>query len=64
MIVVLLRHEPAGNMVLDVSTDGMENRKPRKRDAGAKIDNWIALLQALKGYDILDGRNINIETNR
>ena len=54
----------AGNMVLDVSTDGMENRKPRKRDAGAKIDNWIALLQALKGYDILDGRNINIETNR
>lgn len=46
----------AGNMVLDVSTDGMENRKPRKREEGSKIDNWIALLMAMKGYDIVDGR--------
>lgn len=46
----------AGNMVLDVSTDGMENRKPRKRDAGSKIDNFICLLEALKGFDIADGK--------
>lgn len=46
----------AGNMVLDISTDGMENRKPRKREEGSKIDNWIALLMAMKGYDIVDGR--------
>lgn len=46
----------AGNMVLDVSTDGMENRKPRKRDAASKIDNYICLLEALKGFDIADGR--------
>ena len=46
----------AGNMVLDVSTDGMENRKPRKREEGSKIDNWIALLMAVRGYDIVDGR--------
>lgn len=41
----------AGNMVLDTSTDGMENRKPRKRDASSKIDNYVALLEALAGYD-------------
>lgn len=53
----------AGNMVLDVSTDGMENRKPRKREEGSKIDNWIALLMALRGYDIIDGRSgITIKT--
>ncbi len=46
----------AGNMVLDTSTDGMENRKPRKRTATSKIDNWIALLMALRGYDIFSGR--------
>lgn len=46
----------AGNMVLDTSTDGMENRKPRKRDSGSKIDNFIALLEALKGFDIRDGQ--------
>lgn len=46
----------AGNMILDVSTDGMENRKPRKRSANSKIDNFICLLMGLKGYDLLDGK--------
>ena len=46
----------AGNMVLDTSTDGMDNRKPRKRDAGSKIDNFIALLEALHGFDLVNGR--------
>lgn len=45
----------AGNMILDVSSDGMENRKPRKRRANDKIDNWICLLEALRGFDIADG---------
>lgn len=43
----------AGNMVLDVSTDGMENKKPVKRgNRQDKIDNWICLLMAERGYDI------------
>lgn len=46
----------AGNMLLDVSSDGMDNRKPRKRDQGSKIDNFICLLEALRGFDIADGR--------
>lgn len=50
----------AGNMILDVSTDGMENRKPRKRAPNSKIDNFICLLMALKGYDILDGKEQTI----
>ena len=40
-------------MVLDVSTDGMENKKPVKRgNRQDKIDNWICLLMAERGYDI------------
>jgi phage terminase large subunit-like protein len=45
----------AGNMILDTSTDGMDNKKPRKKNDACKIDNWIALLMALKGYDTIDG---------
>lgn len=51
----------AGNMVLDTSTDGMDNRKPRKRTQTSKIDNWIALLMALRGFDIFSGRVNNSE---
>lgn len=48
----------AGNMVLDISTDGMDNRKPRKRNAAAKIDNWVCLLEALKGFDTFNSKFI------
>lgn len=55
----------AGNMVLDTSNDGMQNHKPIKRPGGSngksggsyhKIDNWIALHMALKGFDIVNGK--------
>lgn len=46
----------AGNMILDTSTDGMENKKMRKRAPGSKIDNWVALAEALHGYDLVEGQ--------
>lgn len=46
----------AGNMVLDTSTDGMDNKKMRKRAPGSKIDNWVALAEALHGYDMIEGQ--------
>jgi len=52
----------AGNMVLDTSSDGMDNHKPVKRggrESGSrenKIDNWICLLEGLAGYDRFQGR--------
>lgn len=46
----------AGNMILLVSTDGMENRKPAKRDQQSKIDNFICLLEGLIGFDMFDGK--------
>lgn len=52
----------AGNMVLDTSTDGMENHKPVKRGGKGtgsrenKIDNWICLLEGLAGYDRFQGK--------
>ena len=52
----------AGNMVLDTSTDGMENHKPVKRGGKGtgsrenKIDNWICLLEGLAGFDRFQGK--------
>lgn len=52
----------AGNMMLDTSTDGMENHKPVKRGGKGsgsrenKIDNWICLLEALAGFDRFQGK--------
>ena len=46
----------AQNMYLAESNDGMSNRKPVKKLEHAKIDNWIALIMALIGYDIADGK--------
>ena len=52
----------AGNMVLDTSTDGMENHKPVKRGGKGtgsrenKIDNWICLLEGLAGLDRFQGK--------
>ena len=49
-------------MVLDTSTDGMENHKPVKRGGKGtgsrenKIDNWICLLEGLAGFDRFQGK--------
>lgn len=40
-----------GNAVLAESTDGMENHKPVKRTASAKVDNVQMLLSAIVLYD-------------
>lgn len=45
----------AGNMILLESADGM-SRKPMKRQADAKIDNFICLLEGLVAFDITDGK--------
>lgn len=47
-----------GNCVLATSSDGMENRKPLKRNAGSdgcKVDHVQALLTALNCYDAVQG---------
>lgn len=50
----------AGNMVLDESTDGMQNHKPRKRVEGlhsfCKIDNFVCILEGLMGYDLYQSK--------
>ena len=47
-----------GNCVLAESNDGMENRKPVKRQqsGSGKVDNIQMLLSALMGFDIAEGR--------
>ena len=44
-----------GNCMLQESTDGMENKKPVKSSANAKVDNVQALLSALSLYDAAQG---------
>ena len=46
----------AGGMYLAESTDGMGNKKPVKKSEHTKIDNWIALLMAIHGWDIYEGK--------
>lgn len=48
----------AGNMVLDESSDGMGNRKPRQRDRNSKIDNFICVLEGIKGYDLANSSEL------
>ena len=50
-----------GNCVLAESSDGMENRKPIKRqtDGSCKVDNVQMLLSALMGYDMAEGKVVN-----
>jgi hypothetical protein len=36
----------------------MGNKKPIKRGASAKIDNWVALLMALMVFDLKDGQTV------
>ena len=50
-----------GNCVLAESSDGMENRKPVKRqtDGSCKVDNVQMLLSALMGYDMAEGKVVN-----
>lgn len=45
-----------GNVVLAESNDGMENKKPLKRDEHSKIDNVQALLSALSLFDLYCGK--------
>ena len=40
-----------GNVMLQESSDGMENMKPVKRDPSGKVDNVQCLLSALILYD-------------
>jgi phage terminase large subunit-like protein len=40
-----------GNVMLQESSDGMENLKPVKREANGKVDNIQMLLSALILYD-------------
>jgi phage terminase large subunit-like protein len=47
----------AGNMQLDEDSR-MGNKKPIKRGASAKIDNWVALLMALMVFDLKDGQTV------
>ena len=50
----------AGNILLDENPkDG--NKKPIKRGANSKIDNWVALLMGLMVFDLKDGQPTVIE---
>lgn len=44
----------ASNMLLDEDIR-MGNKKPTKRSANCKIDNWVALLMGLMIFDLMDG---------
>lgn len=51
-----------GNVVLGVSTDGYENKKPVKRNPGSaacKVDSVQAILSALVCYDQVDGGQVD-----
>lgn len=45
-----------GNVMLQESTDGMENLKPVKREANGKVDNIQMLLSALILYDAAEAQ--------
>lgn len=45
-----------GNVMLQESTDGMENLKPVKREANGKVDNIQMLLSALILYDAAESQ--------
>ena len=45
-----------GNVMLQESTDGMENLKPVKREANGKVDNIQMLLSALILYDVAESQ--------